>query len=62
MEKQSHINLLDLKATFYGLICFAAEIRAAEILLRIDNSTAIGYINKMVSIQYPKFSALSKEM
>lgn len=60
MVKQNHINLLELKAVFYGLKYFVAEIKATEILLKIDNSTAISYINKMGSIQYPKLSPLSK--
>lgn len=61
-EKQDHINLLELKAAFYGLKCFAFALKSAEILLRIDNSTAISYINKMGSIRYQKLTKLSREI
>ena len=46
-EKGLHINHLELLAAFYALRCYAAELRDKEILLRIDNTTALSYINKM---------------
>ena len=61
-EKTHHINFLELKAAYYGLLCFAKDLRSCEILLRIDNTTAISYINKSGSIQFPKLSALSKKI
>lgn len=61
-EKKEHINFLELKAVLYGLKCFAKNRNACEILLRIDNTTAIAYINRMGSIQYPKLSRLAKEI
>lgn len=61
-EKKEHINWLELKAAFYGLKCFAENLKSAEILLRVDNTTAIAYINKMGSVKYQKLSKLCKEM
>lgn len=61
-EKVHHINFLELKAAFYGLKCFASDYLSCDILLKIDNTTAISYINKMGSIQYPKLSQLSREI
>lgn len=61
-EKNEHINLLELKAAFYGLKCFAKDLNSVEILLRIDNTTAIAYVNKMGSVKYPKLSKLCKEI
>ncbi|KAL7286871.1 hypothetical protein TKK_0019005 [Trichogramma kaykai] len=46
-EREQHINLLELKAALFGLKCFTATDRDCRILLRIDNTTAISYINKM---------------
>lgn len=61
-EKKEHINWLELKAAFYGLKCFAKYLNSAEILLRVDNTTAIAYINKMGSVKFSKLSKLCKEM
>jgi len=59
-EKELHINALELKAAFYGLKCFASGLSNCEILLRIDNTTAIAYINRFGSVKYPLLSSLSK--
>lgn len=61
-ERTEHINYLELKAAFYGLRCFAENQKSCELLLRIDNTTAISYINKMGSVQYPKLSKLCREI
>lgn len=61
-EKKEHINLLELKAAFYGLKCFASEVRSYELLLRIDNTTAISYVNRMGSVQFPKLSELCRQI
>lgn len=49
-ELEEHINYLELKAAFYGLKCFANKLRSCNVLLRIDNTTAIAYINRMGSV------------
>lgn len=46
-EKLHHINYLELLAAFFGLKCFAKDLREYNILLRIDNTIAIAYINRM---------------
>lgn len=51
-EKMLHINQLELLAAFFALKCFAANLRQAEILLRLDNTTAISYVNRMGGIQF----------
>ncbi|KYN15933.1 hypothetical protein ALC57_11826, partial [Trachymyrmex cornetzi] len=51
---------LELKAAFYGLRCFASDLTNCEILLRIDNTTAISYINRFGSVKYPHLSSLAK--
>ncbi|CAH2105277.1 unnamed protein product [Euphydryas editha] len=45
---------------FFGLQIFAKYLRDCEILLRIDNTTAIAYINKMGGIQFPHLTAMSR--
>lgn len=61
-EKLEHINFLELKAVEYALRTFVSDLRSRDILIRIDNTTAIAYINKMGSSQFPKLSALSKSI
>lgn len=61
-EKERHINYLELKAVYYGLQCFAKESKSCNILIRVDNTTAISYINRMGSIQYPLLNQLAKEI
>lgn len=56
------INFLELRAAFYGLKCFASEARDCQILLRIDNTTAISYINRMGSIQFVELSDLARDI
>ena len=46
-ERTLHINCLVLLAAFNGLKSFASNMPQSEILLKIDNSTAIAYLNKM---------------
>lgn len=59
-ELASHINILELKAAFYGLKIFASEFSNCDILLRIDNTTAICYINRMGGIQHTHLNDLAR--
>lgn len=61
-ERGLHINALEIKAAFYALKCFAAELRDCEILLRVDNTTALSYLNRFGSVQFPHLSALAREI
>lgn len=61
-EKQDHINLLELRAAFIGLKCFANDLKNKEILLRIDNMTAIAYINKMGGVQYEHLNEITRQI
>lgn len=56
------INHLELEAAFFGLKCFAREYKNCQILLRIDNTTAISYINRMGSIQFEKLGKIAKDI
>ncbi|XP_033228819.1 uncharacterized protein LOC117180430 [Belonocnema kinseyi] len=61
-QQKLHNHSLELLAAFYGLKCFVKDLSSCEVLLRIDNTTAIAYINRMGSIQYPKLTKLCKEI
>lgn len=61
-ERGEHINFLELKAVEYALKSFVSNARSQDLLLRIDNTTAIAYINKGGSSQFPKLSALAKSI
>lgn len=61
-EGSSHINELELCAAFYGLRCFATHKSNCNILLRIDNITAIACINRMGSIRHSNLNWLSKQI
>ncbi|XP_044591535.1 uncharacterized protein LOC123269765 [Cotesia glomerata] len=61
-DQKLHINHLELLAAFFALKCFASEARDCEILLRIDNTTAIAYINKAGGIKYPGLSELARSI
>lgn len=61
-QQDEHINFLVLGAVFNGLKCFAKNQQSSGILLRVDNTTALAYINRFGSVQYPKLAALSKEI
>lgn len=61
-EQKQHINYLELLASFIALKIFAKNLNDCQILLRIDNTTAISYINRMGSIQFPHLSQISREI
>lgn len=61
-DKKFHINYLELLAAFFGLKCFASDLSNCEILMRIDNTTAIAYINKAGGIKYPHLSELARKI
>lgn len=59
-DKNYHINYLELKALFFVLKHFANNMSNCNILCRVDNTTAMAYINKMGSIQHPLLNQLSR--
>lgn len=61
-DKKKHINYLELLAASFGLKCFAKNLFNCNILLRIDNTTAIAYINRMGGVQYPHLNKLARSI
>lgn len=61
-EQELHINVLELKAALFAIKSFTENLHDAEILMRVDNTTAIACINKMGSVQYPLFDDVTREI
>ncbi|CAK1586996.1 unnamed protein product [Parnassius mnemosyne] len=61
-ELEYHINYLELLAIFLGIKCFVRDMSDCNILLRVDNTTAISYINRMGGIQFPHLNELSRSI
>ena len=61
-DKNHHINYLELKAALLGLQCFANDYKNISILMRIDNTTAISYVNRMGGIKYQRLNAITREI
>lgn len=61
-ERNLHINSLELMAAFMGLKCFVKNDKNCEILLRMDNTTSIAYVNRMGSIQHPRLSQIARQI
>lgn len=45
-----------------ALKCFARSLTSTEILLRIDNTTAISYINRYGGVQYPHLNKIARNI
>ena len=58
-ERKYHINLMELKAGFLALQVFAAQGNKAYILIRINGTTAIAYLNKRGGTHTQKLSDLA---
>ena len=61
-ERKKHINYLEIKTAFLGLKCFARAMSHKQILLRIDNITALSYINKMGGTKHRLLHNLTKSL
>lgn len=61
-EAKKHINELELMAAYFALKIFGKKFHSSELLLRIDNKTAIAYINRMGGIQYPHLNKVSRNI
>lgn len=59
-EGEHHINYLELLAVYFGLRSFANDYSKCDILLRVDNTTAISYINRMGGVQFTHLNKIAK--
>jgi hypothetical protein len=61
-ESRNHINFLELLAAFLALKTFVPNLRPNRVLLRLDNVTAISFINRMGGTHSTTLSDLAVEM
>lgn len=61
-EQMHHINYLELMAAYLGLKTFADNLSNCEILLRVDNTTAVSYINRMGGIQFLHLNEIAQKI
>jgi len=61
-ELRFHINYLELKAVFLALKTFAKDSFDCRLLLRVDNTTAIAYINRFGGVRYPLLAGLARDI
>lgn len=61
-ESQQHINYLELLAAFLALKTFASTTQSQAILLRIDNVTAIAFLNRMGGTHSMQLSELAVQI
>jgi len=60
-EKWKHINELELLAAFLALQTFASDLSDMTILLKIDNTTGIAYINRYGGTQIQHLNNISRQ-
>ena len=61
-EKSEHINFLELQASFFALKIFAASWRNLDVLLELDNTSAVAYIRNLGGVKSCKLSDLACEL
>ena len=61
-EKRMHINCLELLAATLAIKCFARDKTNIAILLKVDNTTAISYINKLGGTVSPQLNQLTRDL
>ena len=59
-ETQRHINYLELLAAFYALKSLCHDSKDVHILMQIDNTTAVAYINNMGGTKSHQCNEISK--
>lgn len=61
-EKSLHINILELKAAYNAIKSFTKDLYNINLLIRVDNTTALAYINKMGGIRYKKLNKVAQKI
>lgn len=61
-ERRKSINYLELLAIFLALRCFADKLSKCEILLQLDNTTAVSYINRLGGTKFPCLNDLARQI
>ena len=61
-EAMQSINDLELIAAYYALLSFTKSQKGLSILFRIDNTTAISYVNRFGGVQFPKLNYIARKI
>ena len=61
-EREMHINCLELLGADLAVKCFAKGQTNLSILLRMDNTTAISYINRLGGTVSPQLNQLARDL
>lgn len=61
-ERKQHINFLELSAAYSAIKTFCDDVNNCEILIRIDNTTAVSYINRMGGIKYIHRNSIARKI
>ena len=61
-EAQCYINFLELKAAYLAIQCFLKERSEVNVLLRLDNHTAVAYLNHIGGIYDLSMLSSSQDM
>ena len=57
-ERQWHINCLEALAAFHAVKCFVRDRKSITVLLRMDNTTAVAYVNKLAGTVSTKLNTI----
>ncbi|VDI13331.1 Hypothetical predicted protein [Mytilus galloprovincialis] len=60
-EKSLHINQLELKAAMFAVQSYAKNLQNKHILIQMDNTTAIVYVNKMGGTVSKRLNSLTNQ-
>ncbi|XP_066600758.1 uncharacterized protein [Prorops nasuta] len=61
-ERNYHINYLELLTVKIALFELASKLRNVQILLRVDNTTALSYLNKMGAVRVDNLGTLARKI
>jgi hypothetical protein len=61
-ERKEHINFLELLAALKALQCFTATARDTTIELRMDNTSAVSYVNRMGGCKSANLCSIALEI
>ena len=61
-ETSLHINVLELKGALFALRTFAQDLRKVHVHLKLDNRTAVAYIQKMGGTRSARMLPITQEI
>lgn len=61
-ERKHHINFLELSAAYLVLMTFCNDVNNCDVLIRIDNTTAVSCINRMGGIKYIHLNSITSKI